>query len=229
MKDSKLAIVLSVLGLCAAFTADAQTRILPFGDSVTSSFAPYSSYRYQLYHLLVDHGFSVDFVGTQNGVAGGTPQNTDYDADHEGHPGWQTADGLENIDSILKITRPDIVLLDLGGNDVLGEVATEISSNNLALIIEHIRDANPNMTILIACPTPFEGQDKQQMARLRSAIHHVMMLKNQLNSRIYCINLFGGFSVAKDTFDGSHPDESGEMKIAKRYYKVLKKVLRQSS
>ncbi len=63
-------------------------------------------------------GFNVNFVGTQSGVADGTPANTNFDQNHEGHPGWMTQDALDNIDAIAATTQPDIVLIDLGSNDI---------------------------------------------------------------------------------------------------------------
>ncbi len=217
------------IGLLAAigltWSAHAQTRILPLGDSVTSSFAPHSSYRYWLWHYLTDRGFLVDFVGTQRGVADGAPANTDFDQDHEGHPGWQTADALNAIDSIANATRPDIVLMDLGANDVMEGVPLTDTIANLQAIIEHLRAENPNIVVLLAEPTPFEGENRRNMSKLKGAINHLAHVENQPNSRVIAVNLFGGFSTRKDTFDGTHPDDSGEQKIAKRFYAALKKVL----
>src|SRR5688572_33279210 len=52
----------------------AATRIMPLGDSITSTFAPRQSYRYWLWNSLKDAGFTnVDFVGSQRGVFGGSP------------------------------------------------------------------------------------------------------------------------------------------------------------
>jgi len=67
------------------------TRIMPLGDSITESFAPYDSYRYYLWTSLQNSGFrDIDFVGSQHGVLGGEPANENFDQDHEGHPGWTT-------------------------------------------------------------------------------------------------------------------------------------------
>ncbi len=49
MTNRKSTMLMACAWLClAAFTAQSETRILPLGDSVTSGFAPYSSYRYWL-------------------------------------------------------------------------------------------------------------------------------------------------------------------------------------
>jgi len=216
----------SGLCMCLAVSAvQAQTRILPLGDSVTSSFAPYSSYRYWLWLSLTNAGLDVDFVGSQHGVADGTPDKTGYDWDHEGHPGWTTADGVAHIDSIANSSQPDIVLLDLGSNDVSSEWDPTISSNNLAVIIEHLRNVNPNVVVLMAFPTPFLGEDRHLMSQLRTSIQKVAKMENLPESPVVCVNIAGGFSAKADTFDGMHPNEKGEKKIAKRFYKVLRKFL----
>jgi acyl-CoA thioesterase I len=223
MINRMLAVGLASACLCLTqITAQAQVRILPLGDSVTSSFAPHSSYRYWLWHKLLTNGFNVDFVGTQNGVADGVPENTDFDMDHEGHPGWTTMDGLENIDSIAAATQPDVVLLDLGANDVIQGVPIPTIIAQLKEIIDHLRAANPNIKVLVAEPTPYVGSNSRQMSKLKGAISHLAKVENQPGSRVKAVNLFGGFSVRTDTFDGMHPDESGELKIAKRFYAALR-------
>jgi acyl-CoA thioesterase I len=222
MKPKCCMFIASACMCFAALTVDAQTRILPLGDSVTSSFVPHSSYRYRLWHKLVNAGFNVDFVGTRNGVEGGIPDNSNFDMDHEGHPGWTTQDGLDNIDAIVAATQPDMVLLDLGGNDVLEGVPLVTTVENLTAIIDHLRAANPNIRIVLAQSTPYQGQNAKRMSKLRAAVRRIA----RTHSRVWTVNLYGGFSVRKDTFDGTHPDDSGERKIAKAYFGLLKKLLR---
>src|SRR5580765_1323778 len=133
-------LVVGLASACLCFTqktVQAQVRILPFGDSVTASVSPHNSYRFWLWHKLTDNGFNVDFVGTQNGVADGAPANPDFDMDHEGHPGWTTMDGLIHVDSIAAATQPDIVLLDLGANDVIQGVPIPTIIAQLKEIIAH--------------------------------------------------------------------------------------------
>jgi acyl-CoA thioesterase I len=213
--------------LClAGFSAPAQTRVLPFGDSVTSSFAPYSSYRYWLWQRLVDAGYRVDFVGTRSGVDSGWPERTDYDQDHEGHAGWTTYDALYATLDVAYATRPDIVLVDFGANDIDDGYTPDTIRDNLREIITRFRTVNPNVVIVLAQPTPYEGADNKQLARLRSAISRAARLENQRFSPVRVVNLGSGFSVRKDTFDGTHPNESGEIKIAKKYYGVIRRYMR---
>jgi lysophospholipase L1-like esterase len=204
----------------------AQARILPLGDSVTSSFAPSSSYRYWLWHRLENSGYHVDFVGTQWGVANGAPLKTDFDQNHEGHPGWTTQDGAFYIGSIAPATVPDIVLLDLSANDIDAGIYYKDSATNLMTIIETLRSVNPRVVVLLAQPTPYVGQNKRAMSLLRYAIKRVAAIEKRKGARVVIVNLAASFSPRKDTVDGTHPDESGEKKIASRYYSTLRKYLR---
>src|SRR5918996_761850 len=43
-------------------------KIMPLGDSITQSITPLNSYRYYLWHLLLNQEYHVDFVGSRNGV-----------------------------------------------------------------------------------------------------------------------------------------------------------------
>lgn len=225
MKNRIIGLFAGAFMAFAMVTSQAQTRILPLGDSVTSSFSPNSSYRYWLWHDLVNAGFNVDFVGTQYGVADGPAGNPDFDQDHEGHPGWTTQDGLENIDSIIAATQPDIVLLDLGANDVQEGFPMSTIESNLEGIIEHLKAANPNIVILLADPTPYRGPNSSRMSKLKGVISRVATLENQPGSSVLIVNLFGGFNVRKDTSDGMHPNEIGEQFIAQRFFAALQRVL----
>jgi lysophospholipase L1-like esterase len=227
MKSHKFAfLVASACACLASFTGQAQTRILPFGDSVTSSMAPHNSYRYWLWHMLVNAGFDVDFVGTQYGVADGAPANSDFDQNHEGHPGWTTWDALNTVDSVANATHPDIVLLDFGANDVQSGLPIETIIATLQEVIHHFQAINPNVTVLVAQPTPYTGENNRNMSRLKGAIGKLAKTERQAGGDVRAVNLFGGFSTRRDTVDGTHPNELGEQKIARKYFQAIRKELR---
>src|SRR5690242_19031704 len=78
-------------------STSATIRIMPLGDSITQSFSPHNSYRYYLWHLLLNQGYRVDFVGSLHGVGDGPPANPDFDMDHEGHAGFRADEIAANI------------------------------------------------------------------------------------------------------------------------------------
>jgi hypothetical protein len=82
------------------------------------------------------------------------------------------------------------------------------------------------VAILLAQPAPYSGPNSKMMSKLKGAVSKVVKIQKDKESPVIKVNLFGGFHVRKDTFDGAHPNELGEMKIAKRYYKALRKLLR---
>lgn len=230
MRKPNFSLWLAIAGITLSLTVQAQTRILPFGDSITSDGSvPESSYRYWLWHSLVNAGYNVDFVGTQYGVADGEPANSDFDQDHEGHPGWTSQDALNNVDGVIAATQPDIVLLDFGGNDIIEGIDLQTTKANLEAIIERFRAANPNVVVLVAEPTPWvttDPNERRQMSLLKGVVNTVAKEEKMAGANVLKVNLFGGFNPIRDTKDGTHPDINGEQKIAKKYFKMLRKTLR---
>jgi lysophospholipase L1-like esterase len=231
----KLNLLVLIAGACvclASFTAGA-VNIMPMGDSVTArGGSPESSYRYWLYTYLINAGYqNINFVGNQNGVSDGPPENSNFDQHYEGGatPGpdaWTSQDGVDAI-SNANSHSPDIVLLDLGSNDFnSGDDMTAVLATikvNLEQIIEGLRAANSGVIILLAEPTPWvtsAKDEKKFQSALKGLVSQVAKEEGVIK-----VNLFGGFSAKNDTKDGTHPNVRGEQKIAKKYFSALKKVL----
>jgi len=226
------------VGFClcmAPFMAEAQ-RIMPMGDSVTArGDNPESSYRYWLWQDLINIGFQGVFVGNQFGVSDGAPLNSDFDQHYEGggaaDDAWSTQDGIDNIDNV-NSQSPDIVLLDLGSNDYDGSQspkdALAMVRNNLNTIIQGLAAQNPGITILLAKPTPWVTQDKNEkkfMSGLSGAVSKAAADERRAGVHVVLVNLRGGFNARKDTKDGTHPNVRGEQKIANKYFQALRRVL----
>jgi acyl-CoA thioesterase-1 len=226
MKKNKFALTLASVCACfAACTIHAQT-IVPFGDSVTSSQAGHNSYRRPLYHMLVDSGFDINFVGSMHGVDGNnsTPPDPDFDMDHEGHPGWTSGTGAGAVGGVAN-PNIDIVLLDFGSNDPANGVPPEDTAANLEFIMETFHDANPNVVILLAVPTGAVNVPKQDMAGVRKAVSTAAKAEKNNGVNVIVVSL-SGVSPKSNTYDGIHPNEAGENKIAKKYFSAIRKVLR---
>ncbi len=251
MKNRNFAVIIgSALLSFGSFTALAQpnhVNIMPFGDSVTSrGAAPESSYRYWLWTKLQDAGFSnIDFIGQQNGVSDGAPANDWPDEEYEGGDGLTSSDALNIAPTAATFQGPDgatadIVLLDFGSNDISpAGIPLDQTINNLQQVIQTFADQNPNVMILIAKPTPFapdpssppdqQKMQKKQQSQLASMIGKLAKNEKKAGINVVAINQFGGFSVKKDTDDGSHPNVIGEQKIASKYFAELKKVFTQEA
>ncbi len=70
-----------------------------------------------------------------------------------GEPGEQTAAGMDRLDDVLDIYEPVIMLLCLGGNDMLRKVDPSVIEANLRLMIDNARGRGVGV-LLIGVPKP---------------------------------------------------------------------------
>jgi lysophospholipase L1-like esterase len=129
-------------------------KIMPLGDSITygEGIPGYGGYRNLLGALLENDGYMVDFVGSQQSAEDALP-----DADHEGHPGWTILGIKRGIDSEgwLETYQPDIILLHIGSNDVLGSADspygnTAYAPDDLSALLDDILVRLPATHIIVA-------------------------------------------------------------------------------
>ena len=118
-------------------------KIMPLGDSITESNKGLNSYRYYLWHLLLDQRYHIDFVGSQHGVGNGPPANPDFDMDHEGHAGWRADEILAQIQAWATAASPDFVLLHIGTNDLSQGQSVASTVSDIGGIIDVLRTVSP--------------------------------------------------------------------------------------
>ena len=70
-----------------------------------------------------------------------------------GVPGDTTTSGLQRLPVVLAEYRPRLVLLCLGGNDMLRKLPEATTENNLRLLVQTIRASGANV-VLIGVPAP---------------------------------------------------------------------------
>ena len=199
---------------------------MPLGDSITQGDQNHRSYRYFLWKKLLDAGVPVDFVGSMKVNFNGDPEWPDYlgrsfDRDHEGHWGWRTDEVLEKLPQWLELNRPDIVLLHLGSNDMFYSNSLESTIEELRTVVEQLRTANPEVTVFLAKILPADRQN-EEITLLNEAITVLSKELQRPQSAVYLVDQNSDFSVTDDTYDGVHPDASGEEKMASRWLTALK-------
>ncbi|MGG6265001.1 SGNH/GDSL hydrolase family protein [Leptolyngbya sp. AN03gr2] len=203
------------------------TRIMPLGDSITQADRNHNSYRRPLWLKLQAAGYGVNFVGSTKSNYLGNAPNSDFDQDHEGHWGWQVDEVLEQIDRWTQDAKPDVVLIHLGTNDILRGQSFESTIAELQKLIQIMRQRNPRLKILLAQLIPSSNgealtqQFNRQIATLARSL-------NTQESPVILVDQFSDFDAKQDTYDGLHPNESGEQKMATRWYQALEKVLPKS-
>lgn len=132
-----------VVALCALFLLAACNRaptlpklnshdiIVAFGDSLT-------------------HGTGASADAAYPAVLASLTGRTVINA---GVPGDTTTSGLQRLPAVLDEHKPRLVLLCLGGNDMLRKQPTAATVNNLRLLVQTIRTSGANV-VLIGVPEP---------------------------------------------------------------------------
>jgi lysophospholipase L1-like esterase len=152
-------------------------RICPMGDSITAGHTdnpnwtvPFEfGYRSGLYTRLLNANVSFQYVGSSpepwNGVSGTVTNAPDPDLrtqgqdHHEGYSGQGTAFVLSHIAGWMANDRPDVILLQVGINDIGNGSAGEPTAveANLSNIVATAVSLNPHTRLMVAQITPYSG------------------------------------------------------------------------
>jgi lysophospholipase L1-like esterase len=202
--------------------AGSPVKIMALGDSITGS--P-GCWRALLWQKLP--ATRVDFVGTLPGQGCGFP----YDGENEGHGGF-LATNVANQNQLvgwLDATDPDIVLMHFGTNDVWNNQPPATILAAFTRLVGQMRASNPNMKILVAQIIPMNASNcaecAQRVVNLNAAIPAWAAGLSTAASPITVVDQFTGFNTATDTYDGVHPNDAGNVKIANRWYPALSAAL----
>ncbi|AOS63257.1 SGNH/GDSL hydrolase family protein [Actinoalloteichus hymeniacidonis] len=231
-RTSVFGMVLTVLtamfvgvGAGTAVSAQDPLRIMPLGDSITGS--P-GCWRAMLWNDLQNSGHTdVDFVGTLGPQGCGV----EHDGDNEGHGGFLATGIAEQnlLPGWLSATDPDVVLMHLGTNDAWSARPTESILSAFTTLVTQMRESNPDMRILVAQIIPMNpvncGECAQRVVELNAAIPAWADGLSTETSPVLVVDQWTGFDTGNDTYDGVHPVEGGDRKIADRWHPVLTGVL----
>ena len=153
-------------------------KVMALGDSITDGGMGGSlggGYRKYFYHRLVaQKKYSIDMVGSKgDGNASVTVdgENWIYDNANDGYIGYyiQKAynnNGLlelirdeENTKDIIKNTSPEIVLLLIGTNDIMGNYDVNNIQIRLQTLVDEIYRQKSDVTLMIMSPPPINRSD----------------------------------------------------------------------
>ena len=173
MKKSKflaaLCAAVMTAGMAGAFSgvqaADETLRIMELGDSITDGFNVTGGYRIPLWYLLHDAGYidsyHMDFVGPNGWYIDGV-----CDTDHAGYSGYSIDDipnqrtGLYSfIDWLMQEYPADIVMLQIGTNDILSSYELDTAENRLELLVDTILTYIPEDGMLFLATIPDMAAD----------------------------------------------------------------------
>ncbi|MDC0714902.1 SGNH/GDSL hydrolase family protein [Stigmatella sp. ncwal1] len=206
-------------------SALAVKKVMPLGDSITQGASGRASYRCALWQKIQAGGSSADFVGSVTGGHGGANSCSvsGFDVQHEGHWGWRADQILAQLSTWAAHTRPDIALIHLGSNDMFQGNTVDSTIQELSQIIDRLRAANPHIQIFLAQLIPATNSSAIQGFNQR--IPGLASSKSTSASPVTVVDQWTGFNAQTDTYDGIHPNPTGEAKMAERWYQALRSSL----
>ena len=185
----------------------------------------YESYRYELWKNLIDNNYNFDFIGREKDF-GTYPlyAGLEFDNDHEGYGGFESEDVLANIDEILAtIANPNIVLLCIGGNDLLdgGNPPSE-PIENIAKIIGKLQAHNNNIIIFLEQIAPANSETMTNLLTINindfnSQIASIADSLTNSSSKVIALDMNSNF---KESYlaDDVHYNQLGAKFIADIYF-----------
>jgi acyl-CoA thioesterase-1 len=199
-----LCVFFSVLGLAAA--APAPKIVLFLGNSITAGYGldPSQAFPARIQEKIDAKGWN-------------------FKAVNAGQSGDTSTGGLSRLDWLLR-NRIDVLVLELGANDGLRGVPSEVTKKSLQTIIDRTREKYPKAKIVIAGMKvpPNMGRD---YGRRFESIFPDLAKRNNASLIPFILEGIGG--VRKLNLpDGMHPTAKGHEIVAANVWKVLEPVLR---
>ena len=195
-------------------------KVMPLGDSITDGYNVPGGYRIALEDLLAEDRHSVDFVGSKrNGPV------SLLDREHEGHSGWRIDEIAANVDGWLATHQPDVVLLEIGTNDIVQTYDLADAPQRLSELIEQITVAVPSATVLVSTLTPLGTTERDDRVRVfNAAVPAIVNDKVAGGKDVELVDMYPALT-AGDLADGVHPSSSGYDKMATVWQSALDSVL----
>lgn len=186
-----------------AVADDDRPRIVAFGDSLTAGLgvAQEEAYPARLQRRLDERGLRYRVINA--GVSGDT-----------------TAGGLRRVDWVLK-SRPEFVILELGGNDGLRGLNLQQTKANLAEIVQRCQAASVKVILAGMKLPPNYGAD---YIKGFEAIYPALAKRYRLTLIPFFLDGVAG-STSLNQADGIHPTSEGYRIIADKVLKTLAPLL----
>lgn len=197
-------------------------RILAAGDSITyGGGGHYFGYRKFLQDLC-------DAASMEVLVVGGEKENLGVGEGHEGHPGWLSADVLGVMPAWMERTRPDVVLLHIGTNDIYENRPVTETAANIEAIVETVGRFGPSAWCLVGTPGPFRSPKNAQAERLGQEIAALVGRRaatgqNVAVADIRAVLAGSGVGLPALLDDSAHPSDLGYYLMARTWFESLRK------
>ena len=194
-------------------------KVMPLGASITFGVGSSTGngYRENLRQKLQQAGVSIDYVGSQS-------SGNSTDRENEGHPGWRIDEVANQTDSWMSTYAPDVILLNVGTNDINQDYDLPNAPNRLAALIDKISADRPTAQIMVSTLVP--SGDPGRNVKVDAFNADVRTLVAQKGGRVHLVDVNRAVPVSDLTSDKIHPNDAGFAKMADSWFQALRPLLR---
>ncbi len=214
----------------------ARQRLLVVGDSISQGSSGDYTWRYRLWRKLRVTAPEVRFVGTTDLLYDhlrATYDSTNYaqpfDGDrHSARWGASLSGVVPSLGATVEPSRATVLVLALGINDVVFAGASPTDIEAMARrAVRKARAAAPGIDVVLCPPLSrhdfFTGEDAQVSAS-RAVARHLADLASAMDTRRQRVTVAptrAGWDPEAHTYDGTHPNATGEAHLAQRVSEAL--------
>jgi lysophospholipase L1-like esterase len=193
---------------------------MPFGDSITRGDGAHNTYRRPLWFKLQNAGYRVNFVGDYSDNSGLPPPNPDFDLDNQAVSGIRADQWLPFTDVAAR-HRAQRVLLYLGYNDLYNSQTAESTYTDIGQLIDALRGAVPSVVVFVAKPyLPTDPTLSSRVQTFNNGLPAFIASKTTAQSPVIMVD-HTNVNAATETYDGLHPNDVGDAKLADNWFAAL--------
>jgi hypothetical protein len=211
-------------------------RIMIVGDSISAGPGCYKKY---LLKNLTDNGYKrLEFVGEYSDDCGGGVRHSavscsnaeQYTHDTFMMPNCQQGKSFSGMAPLVTKHTPDLIMLQLGVNDVWGGTPTATTLARYKTLIEQARAKNPRIVTVVAQIhkiRPGCGSDDSVQKRAEELVKAVPAWTQQQSttqSPVFVADLWTN-SDYSEADDCVHPNDVGAQKMGLNWFNALKDIL----
>ncbi|KAG4442317.1 hypothetical protein IFR05_002168 [Cadophora sp. M221] len=184
--------------------SNTKLKILPLGDSITYGFQSTdgNGYRGELFAKLSGNGNTIDLVGSVR--SGSMPANS-----NEGHNG-ATIDQIASYASASLASRPNVVLVHAGTNDMNLPLDPAGAPSRLGNLIDKILVTCPDALVLVSqIVTSGSAATRANILAYNEAIPGVVAARAAKGSKVMVVDMFTRLLAPDNYADDLHPNDGG--------------------
>jgi hypothetical protein len=213
-------------------------RIMIVGDSISAGPGCYKKF---LLQDLTDNRYSkFEFVGEYTDDCGSTVRHSAVSCSTAEQftqatftmPNCSQGKSFPGMSTLVKTHEPDLIMLQLGVNDVWNGKSVDAILANYATLLQQARDHNPQVVVVVAriqkirpdCSSDDKLTKLAEM--LVNAVPAWATSKSLPNSPVFVADLWTNSDWSKaETLDCVHPNDIGAEKMGMNWFNALKTIL----